>query len=267
LKTGNSLFRIPVLIMLLMAYVCTVQNVEPAEIVSKAAIVSDFSTITPKEWGENVTGVKTALHTKDRVIALTLDACGGPNGKGFDVDLIDFLIRERIPATLFVNARWIEANMDLFMKLAHNPLFIVANHGYQHRPASVNGRSAYGISGTKSVSDLIDEIEPNAEKIRSLTGRRPLYYRSGTAYYDEVAVAVAGRLGHTVIGYTVLGDAGATFSKEQVRAALLKSTPGSIVILHMNHPGSGTAAGVRLAVPELVKKGFRFVRLSDYPLK
>jgi peptidoglycan/xylan/chitin deacetylase (PgdA/CDA1 family) len=65
----------------------------------------------------------------------------------------------------------------------------------------------------------------------------------------------------------VLGDAGATFTKEQVTAALLTSVPGSIVILHMNHPESGTGKGVMAAVPLLKKKGFRFVRLSDYPLQ
>ena len=172
-----------------------------------------------------------------------------------------------MPATLFINARWIDANPELFQKLAANPLFTIANHGYQHRPASVNGRSIYGINGTKDVGELVDEIELNARKIEQLTGKRPRYYRSGTAYYDEIAVQVAERLDHKVIGFSVLGDAGATYTKEQVTTALLTAVPGSIVILHMNHPESGTGKGVMAAIPQLKKKGFRFVRLSEYPLK
>ncbi len=221
----------------------------------------------PEEWGPAVTGVKTALDTEDRVIALTFDACGGSRGNGVDRALLAFLEEERIPATLFTSGRWIDANRDVFLKLAGNPLFVIANHGVRHRPASVTGRAAYGISGTGSVAELADEIELNARKIRQLTGRRPRFYRSGTAWYDEVAVAIAGRLGHQVIGYTVIGDAGAIFSAEQVTAALLAVKPGAIAILHMNHPRSETARGVMAAVPELRRRGFRFVHLREYPLR
>jgi peptidoglycan/xylan/chitin deacetylase (PgdA/CDA1 family) len=233
----------------------------------KNAVISEYAGKKPLEWGERVSGVKTALATRERVIVLTLDACGGPSGKGIDARLIDFLAKEQVPATLFVNSRWIDANPELFLELARNPLFTIANHGLRHKPASVNGRSVYGICGTKDLGELVDEIELNAEKIFRLTGKRPVYYRSGTAYYDEIAVQVAERLGHTVIGYSVLGDAGATYTREQVTAALLKSVPGSIVIAHMNQPESGTGKGIMAAIPRLKKKGFRFVRLSDYPLQ
>ncbi len=233
----------------------------------KRKIVSEFSGRTPKEWGETVTGVKTELATDDIVIALTFDACGGPRGSGVDTELINYLEKERIPATLFVNARWIDANRELFLKLASNPLFEIADHGMQHRPASVNGRSAYGIRGTRDVAELVDEIRLNSLKIHELTGKKPKYYRSGTAFYDEIAVAVAKRLGFEVVGFTVLGDAGATYNKEQVKNALLKAEPGAIVIMHMNHPEGQTAAGVMKAIPELRKQGFRFVKLSDYELK
>jgi peptidoglycan/xylan/chitin deacetylase (PgdA/CDA1 family) len=233
----------------------------------KKAVIAEFTGKVPKEWGEKVTGVKTRLATDDHVIALTLDACGSHNGKGFDAELINYLEREKIPATLFINARWIDANKELFLRLAANPLFEIGNHGLLHKPASVNGRSAYGIGGTRDLADLVDEIELNAVKIRKLTGKTPRYYRSGTAFYDEVAVAVASRLGYAVIGFNVLGDAGATYSKDQVRGALLKPRPGAIVILHMNHPEGQTAAGTLEAIPELRKRGFKFVRLSDYGLE
>lgn len=233
----------------------------------KQEISSHFGDRTPHQWGETVTGVRTSLDTDEKVVALTLDACGSPKGKGFDARLLDFLARERIPATLFINARWIDANPELFKRLAADPLFEIANHGTWHRPASVNGRSVYGIGGTKDASELVDEIELNARKIEALTGKRPKLYRSGTAFYDEVAVEIAHALGHEVAGFSLLGDAGATYSAPQVRAALLRATPGDIIICHMNHPESGTGAGIIAAVPELQRRGFRFVHMSDYPLK
>ena len=229
----------------------------------KRRLVEQYSGQVPKEWGETVTGVKTRLKSGEKVVALTFDACGSAKGMGVDRALLEFLAQEKVPATLFINARWIVPNRETFDRLAANPLFEIANHGYRHKPASVNGRSVYGIAGTRDVGELVEEIELNARYLGELTGKRPRFYRSGTAYYDELAVKIAGDLGEQVAGFSVLGDAGATWSAELVKKALLGVRSGDIVILHMNHPEAGTGRGVMLAVPELKKRGFRFVRLSE----
>src|SRR5690625_2929022 len=62
----------------------------------------------PVEWGEHVSGVKTRIKTDKKKFALTFDACGGDHGNGYDEELIEFLKKEQIPATLFVNERWID---------------------------------------------------------------------------------------------------------------------------------------------------------------
>lgn len=229
-------------------------------------IILEFKDKRPIRWAEVVPGVKTRIDTDKKIIALTLDACGS-QGDGYDSALIDYLVANNIPATLFINARWIDKNPEIFKKLAANPLFEIENHGFEHKPCSVNGKSAYGISGTNDTGEVVDEIERNSRKIEELTGRKPEFYRSGTAYYDEVAVEIAEKLGVTVTGFSVLGDRGATFSKDEVSNALLSSSSGSIIICHMNHPEKETAEGLILAIPQLLKKGFRFVKLSDYNLK
>jgi len=228
---------------------------------------ASYAGVEPAQWGEKVSGVRRHLDTDDKVIALTLDACGSARGKGVDSRLMEFLIAEQIPATLFINARWIDANPELFKQLAANPLFEIGNHGNLHKPASVIGRSVYGINGTKNIGELVDEIELNARKIEAISGVRPKLYRSGTAYYDEIAVQISQGLGHEVAGYSLLGDAGATWSAVQVKAVLLNAVSGDIALLHMNHPEAGTGAGIIAAVPELQRRGFRFVRMSEYPLK
>ena len=233
----------------------------------KKSIVKQFEKQTPKEWGENVKGVKTQLVTKQKTIAITLDACGSPHGMAYDSKLIAYLEKNEIPATLFINARWIDTNLETFKKLAANPLFEIGNHGMAHKPASVSGESAYGLKGTANVEELVDEIEQSARKIQSITNKRPIYFRSGTAYYDEVAVSVANKLNHQVVGFSILGDAGATYSTKKVKEAFLKAKKGEIAIIHMNHPESQTAIGTIEAIKELKKEGFRFVRLSDYKLK
>jgi len=211
-----------------------------------------------------VPGVVARLPTSDRVIALTLDACGGRSGSGYDAELIQTLRRERVPATLFVNARWIEANPRKFRQLAADPLFEIANHGTEHRPLSVTGRSVYGIDGTGSVGQVVDEVAVNQRLITELTGAAPAFFRSGTAHYDDVAVRVVNELGLRVVNFDVLGDAGATYSADQVADAVLRSKPGSIILAHMNRPDGGTAEGIDAALPKLSRRGFRFVRLSEY---
>ena len=231
---------------------------------SRKAIIRRYSGKHPTAWGEAVPSVVLRLPTTDRVVALTLDACGGRTGSGYDAELIKTLRRERVPATLFVNARWIDANPRKFQQLAADPLFEIANHGTAHRPLSVTGRSVYGIAGTGSVAQVVDEVAVNQRLITKLTGSAPAFFRSGTAYYDDVAVRAVNDLGLQVVNFDVLGDAGASYSAAQVADAMLSSKPGSIILAHMNRPDSGTAEGIHAALPKLSRRNLRFVRLSDY---
>ncbi|WP_294913795.1 polysaccharide deacetylase family protein [Sulfuricurvum sp. UBA5598] len=218
----------------------------------------------PTQWGENVTGVTTRFASDKKEIALTLDACGGSaKSSQYDAELIDYLIANKIPATLFINARWIDANPEIFKRLAANPLFEIGNHGTAHRPLSVNGKSVYNISGTASPEEVEREIEGNSRKIEKLTGKRPLFFRSGTAYYDDEAVRIARANGVEIAGFEVIADAGATLGAEEVARRIKNARSGDIVIAHMNHPESGTRQGIIDAVSSLRAAGFEFVRLSD----
>jgi peptidoglycan/xylan/chitin deacetylase (PgdA/CDA1 family) len=70
-----------------------------------------------------------------------------------------------------------------------------------------------------------------------------------------------------VVNLSVLGDAGATYSRRRVKEALWNAPPSSIILLHMNRPQSDIAEGVIEAIPELKRHGFRFVKLSEYGLR
>jgi peptidoglycan/xylan/chitin deacetylase (PgdA/CDA1 family) len=234
------------------------------DLTARRTLIRRYSGERPAAWGEHVPRVVVRLPTTDRVVALTLDACGGRTGSGYDAELIKTLRRGRVPATLFVNARWIEANPRKFRLLAADPLFEIANHGTEHRPLSVTGRSVYGIAGTSSVAQVVDEVAVNQRLITQLTGAAPAFFRSGTAHYDDVAVRVVNDLGLHVVNFDVLGDAGATYTADQVADAMLSSEPGSIILAHMNQSGGGTAEGIDAALPKLSRRGFRFVLLSEY---
>lgn len=229
----------------------------------KEMIVEQFETASPTVWGENIERVVTEIDTDDKVVALTFDACDG-SPDSFDKNLIDFLIEEQIPATLFINAQWIEENLEIFTSLSNNPLFEIANHGYYHKPLSVTGESAYGIMGTENVEEVFDEIYRNQQLIKDLTGEYPEYFRSGTAYYDDVAVDIIEALELKAVNYDVLGDAGGTFNKSQIVSAFESAQEGSIFLFHMNKPNSDISGGVKEGVQMLRDEGYDFVQLGEY---
>ena len=230
---------------------------------TRAQVVARYGHLRPHTWGFGGPGVVRDLHTSRRVIALTFDACGGPGGSGYDQALIGFLRRREVPATLFLNSRWIDANPAAFGRLAAEPLFEIANHGTRHLPLSVTGRSAYGIGGTRNAGEVYDEVATNQARLRRLLGVPPRFFRAGTAYCDDVAARIVTAMGDRLVSFSVNGDGGATFTPGQVRGIVTAAPGGSIVICHMNHPGSGTAPGIAAAVPDLLARGYRFVRLSD----
>jgi len=265
-KPGLVVYRVRISSNLL--YGCGEPPATAGESDVAATLTREFGAEQPKLWAENLPGIMRYLDypSGDRKIALTLDACGSKHD-GYDWELIDFLIAERIPATLFVNARWIDKNPQVFKALADNPLFDIQNHGQNHLPASVNGRSVYGIKGTANIGELVAEVDANGLKIARLTGAAPTWFRSGTAYYDEVAVRIIHHLGQKIAGFSVLGDAGTTYTAVQIERTLALVQPNDIIIAHMNHPDHETAEGLIPALTKLKARGFTFVTLREAPTR
>lgn len=214
----------------------------------------------PQEFGTHMAGITDTVPSTPgaTTIALTFDACGGPAGSGVDQALIDTLREFRVPATLFLNSRWIEANPHATQSLIDDPLFLIQNHGTLHTPLTVTGQSAYGIAGTEDPAAAIREIEDNRELLRSF-GVESGWFRSGTAHYDDVTVEIARDRGINIAGFSVNGDFGATAPANQVAASIRTAPDGAIVLAHMNQPASGTAAGVRAALEQMRGTSHRFV--------
>ena len=235
----------------------------------KGKIVNQFKNASPGQFGSFVKGVDEDINTNNKVMALTFDACGGPHGSGYDAELVNFLIKEKIPATLFLSGLWIDAHIDKVRELSANPLFEIENHGLTHHPCAINGESKYGIHGTVSVSQAVDEIELNARKIEFMTTRKPLYYRSATATTDEACTAIAKHLQETIISYDLLsGDAVAGTPTSVIKENLVKGAKnGAIVIMHMNHPEWNGYEALKESVAEWQRAGFFFVKLEQHPLK
>ncbi|WP_457948370.1 polysaccharide deacetylase family protein [Pseudarthrobacter sp. alpha12b] len=232
-----------------------------APLPSRAQIVDTYGKHQARYWGLEAPGVLTRLPPGSQGIALTFDFCGGPGGSGYDQALLDTLRQRHIPATLFLNSRWIAANPATTRQLAADPLFEVANHGTSHKPLSTTGNTAYGIPGTRNAGEVYDEIMPNDGALAGITGRRPRYFRPGTAYMDDVATDILGALGVKPVGFSINGDGGATYPAGVVAKEVAKARAGDVVICHGNHPNGGTAEGLKQAVDKLLTAGMSFTHL------
>jgi len=229
----------------------------------KRQMILKYAGRVPKFWGDKLLGVKTTINTREKVLALTFDACGGKGGNGYDAKLIKFLKANHIKATLFISGTWIAKHPVLFQMLANWPDFDIENHGFRHRPLSVTGRSIFKIGGTQGIGEIVEEVEQNALRIWKLTGKKPKFFRSGTLYSDEIGVQIVGELGEIMVSGNVEGDGGAKFSKQKIMKQLLTAQNGSIILMHFNHPEGDTAEGIISAIPLLQARGYTFIRLID----
>ncbi|MDO8804670.1 MAG: polysaccharide deacetylase family protein [Elusimicrobiota bacterium] len=237
----------------------------------KKRIMAEFVKTGPGKFGEFVKRSKAGKDKggdkNQKVIAFTFDACGGSHS-GYNEKLIAYLRREQIPATLFVTGLWIEQNKAVFAELAKDPLFEIENHGLLHRLCSTEGRMMYGVHATRDLGDVIDEMELCARKIAELTGRRPLFFRSATAYTDELSLKVAARLGMEVVSYDILSGDATKASAKTISGNILKGARhGAVVIMHFNHPEWPDLEAMELVVPELRKRGYNFMKLEDFSVK
>ena len=186
----------------------------------------------------------------------------------FDEDLIQFLVRNRIPATLFVTEKWLRSNpYGLRMLKANLDLFDIEDHGENHIPAVIGaGRKVYGIPGEPDVLHLRREVQEGARAIESLVGVAPHWYRGATAVYDQQASDEIRRMGFKIAGFSVNADAGATLSQSQINERLRHVQGGDVIIAHMNKPASDTAEALSTGLLELLRRGLIFVRLDAVDL-
>lgn len=198
-------------------------------------------------------------------LALTLDACSGK----FDDDLIEFLILNRIPATIFATKRWLDRNpVGVAVIKAHLDLFDVEDHGENHVPAVIGvGRKVYGIPGEPDVMHLRREVTEGAKAIEKIIGVAPHWYRGATAEYDPLAIEEIGKLGYGIAGFSVNADAGATLKRSAIEERLKHVRSGDVIIAHMNKPASDSAEGLSIALMALIQAGYTFVRLDQVELR
>ena len=189
-----------------------------------------------------------------RSIALTFDACPTALTDEYDEDVIRVLLREKVPATLFLSGRWVEKNPAQAKFLADQRQFEIAAHSYYH-PHLLE----------KTDDRIAREMKKTQAVIKKITGKTPRYFRPPFGEVDERVAMLAQQAGLTTIQYDIpSGDPDPGLPPRRiVRAILRDAKGGSIIVFHMNRKGAHTAEFLPEIIDGLRKRGFTLVIVGE----
>ena len=202
---------------------------------------------------------KSEARARPRV-ALTFDACMG----AVDERILSTLVKERIPSTVFVTARWLRRNPQTVATFLANPdLFEIENHGENHVPAIDVVVPVYGIASAGSPEAVSREVGKGAEAVIASGLPAPRWFRGATAKYDATSIDEIRRMGYSVAGYSLNGDDGSLLGAGSAEKRIAAAKDGDVVISHINQPTHAAGQGVANAILKLKARGVEFVRLVD----
>ncbi|MFE6702471.1 polysaccharide deacetylase family protein [Streptomyces sp. NPDC057718] len=206
----------------------------------------------------------------EKVVALTFDADmtadQGPraaSGERFDnPELVSALRRLKVPSTVFMTGRWAEEYPAQAKAIGADPLFEVANHSYSHHAFS---SPCYGLPVVGKTA-MTRDVERAFTAFRKAGVRNVVpYFRFPGGCYDDKALRALAPADVTAVQWDVVsGDAFATDADAVAEQVLEGVRPGSLVVMHCTRSAApATEAAVGRIVPELRKRGYRFVKVSE----
>jgi peptidoglycan-N-acetylglucosamine deacetylase len=189
-----------------------------------------------------------------KMIALTFDACPTSKEDEYDERVIEVLVKDKVPATLFMSGRWVEKNRDIATSLAANPQFEIANHAFWH-PHMLE----------KDDERILRELTRTQAAIKKATGRTPKYFRPPFGEVDERLAMLAAQAGLVTVQYDIAsGDPDPGLSAKRIICGVVgEAKGGSIVVFHMNENGVRTAEVLPEVIKQLRKKGFELVTVGE----
>ena len=188
-------------------------------------------------------------------VALTFDACETVTPSYFDRTILDYLLKEKIPFTLFVSGKFALRNAEELRALSRLNAVEIENHSMHH----------FLHMERLSDREVADEVRAAEIIIRNITGRSPHYFRFPGGNYNARVLRDVERLHYRVVHWTFpSGDPDRKITPERLtRRVLSRSHPGSILIFHMNGRGYSTGSALPGIVAELRKRVYTFVKLED----
>ncbi|HMA49068.1 MAG TPA: polysaccharide deacetylase family protein [Magnetospirillaceae bacterium] len=199
--------------------------------------------------------IVTRLPTREKIVALTFDACESKKPAFLDRKIADYLLSEKIPFTIFVSGRFARHNQEALKELAAEDFVELENHSLDHD----------NHMELMSDEEIRHQIAGNDALLAGITGRHTRYFRFPAGNHDDRGVALAESLGFKVVHWSFAsGDPAKEVTAQRLQDYVLSQTrPGSILIFHINGRGWNTAEALPQIVEELRRRGYRFTTLAQ----
>jgi peptidoglycan-N-acetylglucosamine deacetylase len=191
---------------------------------------------------------------RERLVALTFDACATRRASGFDEAIARTLIETRTAATLFLGGKWMLEHPDATRQLAGEGLFELANHGFLHQHLT-----------QLNDDEVRRELLWTQAVMYSLTGRQGALVRAPYVELDERVIRLIAETGLTAVQCDVpSGDPDPALSSERLRRHVVETARnGSIIVMHLNGRGWRTAEALPGIIAGLRHRGFELVTVGD----
>lgn len=185
-------------------------------------------------------------------VYLTFDLCPTSSGYHLDFDIVNFLIKNNIPATFFISGRWLETHFDE-AKILKNELFSIGSHGYRHLDFS-------RVDNDK----IFNELKKTQILLENFFGRKSCLFRFPYGRYDTNSLKLVRDFGLLPVFWNIeTGDPDKNIDAKKMVQSLKDISSGSIIIMHANGRGVHTKEALPLIVNDLLNRGFIFKKLPE----
>ncbi|MFU1797599.1 polysaccharide deacetylase family protein [Paenibacillus azoreducens] len=206
-----------------------------------------------REYYEQRGDVIWEVPNKEKVIALTFD--DGPDPQE-TTHILDLLKQYDAKATFFVVGKQVEKYPEVARREVAEG-HELGNHTYDH---------AYFNRGS-SAETIANQLRRTQEAIFKATGKRSYLFRPPGGFYSDRMIETSKKEGYLVVMWSWHQDTrdwNRPGVGKIVKKVLGNARNGDIVLMHDHVEGkSQTIDALKKILPELKKRGFRFVTVSE----
>lgn len=229
------------------------------------------STIIPQNFRGPIRRVR--VNSEKKIVALTFDLCElSGEIAGYDSAVIELLREYQIKATFFAGGKWMRSHAERTHQLMVDPLFEIANHSETHwnlrllkeKPLAdqilIPEYSYRSLRSALKLNQCIQTIDPDLLQVPE----KMSLFRFPFGACNQESITAVNNAGYLIIQWDIsTGDPSKNQSAIAIANTMLKAKPGSIIIGHANGHGYNTSEGLKIALPELKKRGYEFVKVSE----
>ncbi len=216
---------------------------------------------------------RVSIGNEEKIVALTFDMCElATVTTGCDMDVLNFLREEKIPATLFMGGKWMRTHARRVLQIMNEPLFEIGNHAWTHGNCALLSSSGLRaqVLWTQAQYELLREEVLRQAEMRGMPVPNiapvPTLFRLPYGRCTPAALKTLSSLGMRVILWDVVAEVGDNSkpmqAKKSARWVVDQVRQGSILLFHANRVPRGTAQLLREVVTLLQAQGYRFTTVS-----